>query len=148
MAIPYTQRLPKQMLMLLEPFCQLISLCGHFAPHLFCKCNPGLYPRPHSSLFNPRWVKTSLQKLRSRTALHNRFVLHIHGAARGQNNSSGACPEPRWTQGCSSWIEIVRELLKGLATLDRMVWLLVKIEARRKLHILLQIQLFPKLERA
>jgi len=67
---------------------------------------------------------------------------------REQNDSPEACPEPRWTQGCSSWIETVGELLKGSATLDRVLWLLVKIEARRKLQILLQIQIFPKLELA
>lgn len=32
--------------------------------------------------------------------------------------------------------------------LDRMVWLLVKIEVRRKLQILLQIQIFLQLEPA
>lgn len=75
-------------------------------------------------------------------------MLHVHRAARDQNDSSGACPEPRWNQGCSSWIEIIRELLEGSATLDRVVWLLVKIGARRKLQILLQFQIFPKLEHA
>lgn len=75
-------------------------------------------------------------------------MLHIHGAVRDQDNLSGDCLELRWTQGCSNWAEIVREVLKGSATLDRVVWLLVKIEARIRLQIFLQIQIFPKCKRA